>query len=459
MRARELPFTIALAVTLTGCASQYHDTGGPKPRPLGSSLETYRAPPEPSKLVVQPAGPEEPTGVISLREALSFALMKNPKLAVFSWEVRAQEARIIQAGLLPNPEIAVEAENFTGSGAFNGFGAAETTFSLGQLIELGGKRELRQRLAAFDRDLAGWDYESQRLAVYGDVAIAFVSILAAQERVELAKDLIRTAEEAVETVARQVRVGAVSPVEATRARVALATAQLDRDKTRHELAAGRQRLAATWGSTAPAFSAVTGDLFGVVAPPSIERLRTKVENNPAIARRVSELEQRKATLALEEVQWIPDVTVGGGLRLIHESADAAVVAEIGIPLPVFDRNQGTILEARHRLAMAQEERRTAEVELHTEVGITYEDLLSAFEETTSLRDKVIPEAQRAFDTAGEAYRRGLFRYLEVLDAQRTLFELRGRLIDALENYHQAAAAMERLIGQPLDTVGDVDARP
>lgn len=449
-----LPLTFALTITLAGCATQYQESRLPQPRPLGSDLPAYRALPSNSVTAVNPRGTEDPTDVISLRQALSLALMKNPRLAVFSWKVRAREARILQAGLLPNPELTIAVENFAGSGAFRGFAGAETTISLGQLIELGGKRRLRQRLAALDRDLAGWKYESERLQVYGTVASAFVSILAAQERVALAEELIRIDEEAIETVARRVRAGAVSPVEATRARVALATAQLDREKARHDLAAARHRLAATWGSRAPTFSGVTGNLLDVVAPPSLAGLMTKVESNPAVALWVSEIEQRKTTVALEEAQSVPDVTVGGGLRLVHEGPDVAFVAEVGIPLPIFDRSQGAILEARHRVAMAEQERRAAEVELSVGVGTTYESLLSAFHEKTILESEVIPEAQRAFDTAGEAYRRGLFRYLDVLDAQRTLFELRGRLVDALENYHQAAAAMERLIAQPLNTVGD-----
>src|SRR5262245_55870264 len=58
----------------------------------------------------------EPTGTISLRDALAAALLHNPELAAFSSEVRAREARALQAGLLPNPELDTEFEDFAGSG-------------------------------------------------------------------------------------------------------------------------------------------------------------------------------------------------------------------------------------------------------------------------------------------------------------------------------------------------------
>ena len=84
--------------------------------------------------------PRFPTGVIDLRDALAAALLGNPDLAAFSWEVRAREARTLQAGRFPNPELATEFEDFGGSGDRSGWQSAQSTLSLSQLIELGGKR-------------------------------------------------------------------------------------------------------------------------------------------------------------------------------------------------------------------------------------------------------------------------------------------------------------------------------
>ena len=134
---------------------------------------------------------------------------------------------------------------------------------------------------------------------------------------------------------------------------------------------------------------------------------------------------------------------------MHESEDNAFLVEVGVPIPIFNRNQGAILEARHRLAKVDEERRAVEVGVRLALGVGYEALMSAFEEATALGSRVIPEARQAFDTVGDGYRKGLFGYLDVLDAQRTLFELRSRYIDALADYHRAAADVERLIGEPM----------
>ena len=66
---------------------------------------------------------------------------------------------------------------------------------------------------------------------------------------------------------------------------------------------------------------------------------------------------------------------------------------------------------------------------------------------------MLPEAVLAHEGVQRGYQRGLFRYVDVLDAQRTLFELKGRELRALGDYHRAVAAVERLIGEPLLEAG------
>ena len=111
--------------------------------------------------------------------------MQHPRLAAFGWEVRAGEARTLQASLPPNPEVGIEVENFAGSGALRGFRGTEITIHLSQLIELAGKRQKRTRVAALERDLVAWDYEATRIDVLTQVTQAFVEVLSAQERLRL----------------------------------------------------------------------------------------------------------------------------------------------------------------------------------------------------------------------------------------------------------------------------------
>lgn len=402
----------------------------------------------PASIFAAPPGPE-PAGRLTLQEAQRLALDRNPVLAAASWEVQARESAALQAGLRANPELMLEMENFSGTGDLAGFRNAETTVGVGQLFELGGKRAKRRHLTSLARDLAEWDRETLRLDVFAEATRSFVTVLAAQQAVELQLELVRVAEESLESVARQIKAGAVSPVEEARARVALAATRLDLEDARRELAAARLSLAATWGSVSPSFESAEGELAPPQAPPPFEVLAGRVSANPDLARWNVEMEERRAAVALAASERIPDLTAAGGLRRFHGGDASALTLGVGIPLPLVNRNQGGIREARQRLAQADFERRAAEVSARTLLGITYEGLLRTYRETTTLRDELLPEAERAYAMTSESYRRGLIRYLEVLDAQRTLFELRGREIAALADYHRTVAELERLVGEPL----------
>ena len=157
-----------------------------------------------------------------------------------------------------------------------------------------------------------------------------------------------------------------------------------------------------------------------------------------------------AAVVLQEAVRVPDPTLAGGVRHFKESGDRAFVAAISIPLPLFDRNQGRILEARRRLAKAERERAAAESRAHAALAETVQTLTTAFAEIEALRTAIIPGAQSAFEAVGEGYRQGKFGFLDVLDAQRTFFEAKDRYVDALAAYHKGIADLERITGKRVD---------
>jgi cobalt-zinc-cadmium efflux system outer membrane protein len=287
------------------------------------------------------------------------------------------------------------------------------------------------------------------LSVLADATKAFVKVLEIQERLALAADLTKLAERSLATVAATVRAGAVSPVEETRARVALSRSTLERIQLEREFDAATAALAATWGAPAVTFERVRGDLHITAPPPELNALLSALPRNPDLARWTTELDARKASLAVEEARRIPSIGVQLGGRHYADTEDGALVAGFVVPLPLFDRNQGGILEAQRRLGKARLERVAAETGVRARLAATYQALDAAFRRAETLERTTIPEAERLYRGAEDAYTKGLYRYLEVLDAQRTLFELRGERLQALAVYHTAAADLERLIGGSL----------
>jgi cobalt-zinc-cadmium efflux system outer membrane protein len=396
---------------------------------------------------------EEPRGMLSLRDVLRLTLLSNPELSAFAYERRAAEARTIQAGVLPNPAFSVELENVGGTGATTkGVRAPEATLQLSQLIELGGKRAKRMRLAGLERELTGWDYEIKRLEVLTNAKKAFVDVLATGEHIAFSADLLRLALQVQRTVSERVHAGKVSPIEETRTRVAVSTARLQTQQARTSHEAAKKRLAASWGSTTPLFEGVSGSLSLTAPVPSMEAFAARVQMNPDIARWVSEIDARRAHVEVARSRTIPDLTVSGGVRYFNETKESAWVLGFSLPLPLFDRNQSGILEASARLTKAELERHAAEVRVSTALAEAYQSLVNAATEVTTLQNEVLPAAEEAFQATQEGYRLGKFGFLDVLDIQRTLFETRGRYLEALAIYHKAVADLERLSGAELHTV-------
>jgi cobalt-zinc-cadmium efflux system outer membrane protein len=441
---------VALCLLATvGCSSGARQIAHPEPPKPGQVVDRNIA------INTGVTTPDAPTtvpasGPITLRQSLALAIHNNPRLAAFSWEVRAREAAALQAGLLPNPELTITSENFGGSNDLSGFDGAENTVVLSQLIELGGKRGKRLEVARLEEALAGWDYEVTRIDTFTDVALAFLNVLASQERRELAVELVTAGDEALRTVSKQVEAGAASSVEKNRAEVALASSRVELLRRTRELESARSRLVALWGSTDATSTEANGDLeSNVVPPPALPTLLSQIASNPDIGRWAAELSAGRARVALEESKGVPDLTLGGGPRWFNESNDNAFVVEVSVPLPLFDRNQGTTLEARHRLAKTTSEQRSAQIAVSVALKNSYRELSSAYDTITALRNEVIPIAIEAYQGATSAYRRGVFRYLDVLDTQRTLFALRTEYLTALFDYHTAVARVERLIGRTL----------
>ena len=443
-RRRRLATLLALCLYGVACTTPLPPL--PEARPLGRGLDPASA----AGFDRTPAGEfQEPEGTLTLPVVLSAALRNSPRLEAFDWQVRADEARALQAGLLPNPSLAIEGENFAGGGDFTGYDVAETTLFLGQLVELGGKRAARRRMALLERELSGWDYEAARLDVLTETTQLFVAALGARRRLELANEILRVSKESLAATRARVRAGAASSVEEARSEVAVATMEVERARRELELEAARSALASAWAGT-PRFGELDGDLSALRALPSLEQVAAALAENPDLARWTSERIRRETEISLARAGAIPDVTAGLGVRHFNESDDAALVFAVEIPFPVFDRSQGRVAAAHAEARRADALARDARLRLSRELLGAHAAASAAHQSARTLEERVLPQAQAAFERTRQAYRKGLFRLVDVLDAQRTLFDAQTEYVNALERYHTTRAELERLAGSPLD---------
>ncbi len=400
------------------------------------------------------AGPPTPTGDLTLADVLSLAVAHHPRLDAYSVEIRAAEARAIQAGRWPNPELEVELENVAGSGHFAGIDAAESTLSLAQTFPLGDDIARRRELADIRTQQAIWRYEMERLSVLLEATQRFINALAADRRIELAQSELELARATQRLTLQRVEAGEVSPVERTRVIVPVITAEIALQRARRERESAYRRVAMSWGGREVTFEAVRAQLEGLGPLPAPQQLVRLINDNPQVAHWATRISAHVAEQHLVEAEAAPDLIGRIGVKHHNENDDVAFVLGISLPLPVFDRRQGDVLAARWGAESARQRQRDAELRLESMLSSSYADLAGAHDEVIALRDKALPAATDALQATQQAFEEGEFPFIDVLDAQRTLFELQARYVDALVAYHTAAAEIESLIGRRLSELND-----
>jgi cobalt-zinc-cadmium efflux system outer membrane protein len=385
-----------------------------------------------------------PVSSLTLAGALARAAENNPALAAQSYDERAAEALIEQAGLRPNPTLDVTAENFLGTGNVQGVNSLETTVQASQTFERGGKRDRRVALASRERETATKEYAVRRSEVLASAAVAYVETLAAQERLTLAEEPLKLARETLAVVDARVKEGAASPAESARARAALASAQGEFARAQASLIAARAALAATWGGRAGDVGTLPGHIRLPDTLPTEDIFLSHIARHPRFEFQQAVIESRRASLDLEKAQSAQDVTVGGGVRFLREGSDAAFVAGVSIPLPVRNKNQGNIRAARETLAGSEQTLRTVESELRVSVTDACQKLAAAHTAAQTLRRDALPATEEAHAVVRRAYEEGQLPLIDVLDAQRALVSLRRDILDAESDYAIALARAEGL---------------
>lgn len=391
----------------------------------------------------------EPRGELTLADAIAAALQRNPSLQNAEFDIRTADARIMQAQLRPNPELGIALENFGGSGSLHGTNTLESTLTLSQVIELGGKRSRRVDAARYDRDSASIEREAAQLDVLADVTRRFIDVAEQQEQLLLTRCTTALAEKTLTAISARVAAARAPLAEKSRATIALGRARLEQQQAEQSLLTAHRRLAALWGSTEPRFGDAKTNLFDLPTVASFENLTARLQSSPDFLRFTSESRLRDAEWQLAMAQAKSDVTVGAGLRRFEETGDNGFVVNFSMPLPFANRNQGAIREASIRRDQVQVQQQAAFITTQANLFEFYQQLQLARTEVTSLRTQLIPQAEIALKQTHDGYERGRFSYLELADAQRELLELQRTAIAAAATYHRVLAEIERLTREPL----------
>jgi cobalt-zinc-cadmium efflux system outer membrane protein len=385
---------------------------------------------------------KESAGSLTLQDALNMALQANPDIAVALREREAIEGIKMQAAVRPNPSISTTIQDARRA-------SRETTLEFSQELELGNKRSARMEAADLFVDKATAKLDRKKAEVHANVVTTFYEVLAAQERLGLAKSSVEIAELALDAAAKRVKAGKSAPVEETKSRIAESTAKIELNQTNSHLNNWRRRLSALWGNTSPTFNSAAGSIIDIPTIVALSELSAMLNDAPAIKLAKAEVNARDAVIQIERSKATPNITISAGVVNNQELGRNQALLGFSLPIPLFDRNQGNLQEAVSRKYKAQDALIALKSRLEVNLSNQYQRFETARQASESLHTKILPNAQSAFDAANKGFIAGKFNFLDMLDAQRTLFQAKSQYVQSLLEAHQAMAEIERILGDVI----------
>lgn len=395
---------------------------------LGLSLQALFA----GAALAEPAPP--------FRELLRQAQTTAPRLAEARAEIARAEGLARQARAIPNPTVGVEVENFSAS---NGLQIAETTASVEQTIELGGKRSARISAGRADVEAARRRAARVQAEYAFDLAAAYAEAEGAERRLQLAAEGLELAQEDGRIATVLVDAGREADLRRVQAQAAVQAARAGVDEAKAARATAFSNLTALAGAPAPITSipaSLLDEADRVFPAPEPSPL-----TSPSYLAAEAEREAAARRVRVERAQAVPDVTVSVGVRRMQEEDATAMVAGVSMPFPIFDRNRGNISAARAELNAAEARLNAARLDAEAAARSGVARVTAAETRLAAAREGE-RTAEEAYRLTRLGYEGGKLALVELLSARRALTEARTQTIEAATERLSAQAALARLAG-------------
>ncbi len=381
---------------------------------------------------------------LSLHDAIKAALVHSPALGSKAQQAEAMHEAASKARAFPNPELSVEVENIGGDGAYKGFDGAEITYGMSQIVELPGKRSGRSDVAGGEGRRSLYERDAARLDLIRDVMTAYAALVAAEDGLTISREERALASNVYESVAAKVDAGKEPPIQKSKAAIELSSSSLASERAERSVQTARSTLENLMGGSLSGFSVSASTLPDMKQPDGIASYVAMLNATPDALVYDANIRTAQSALSLEKANVLPDPTFNIGVRDYREDNEQAFLAGVSFPFPVFDMNRAGVARAGHEYNAAMLDKAQGQLSAQTALIQSYEAFSNAYREHQVLTETILPGAQDAFDVAREGYRAGKFGYLEVLDAQRTLFEARKQSVQTKFDYYRELAAIDRL---------------
>lgn len=398
-------------------------------------------------LLSSPIVAESPQPSYTIDDLKSIARSTHPSLAAVDAGIEQAKGALRHSKAYPNPVFAVAGGR--GKPRGGGDSRSESSFELVQPIELPGVRNWRARVTELGLEGAELERVVAESAIDASVTRLAYTVLAGRQRVEIARESTRVAEQLNELLERRVELGESSPLEAA--------------KARSEWFARRRDLldaTSTFDAVRSALNVFCGNRLGaryeVVyvpdrAPPAelpadlVDRMRA---HNPALAGAEVAVRQAEAGIESERKSALPQIDVFAG----HDTEldRTATNVGVGLRIPLWNRNQGAIDTATANRLRTAREKEVLDLGLETELSRAATKYRRARAAIALHVEGWTSTAEESLRIATFSFENGEASLLEVLDAQRSSLEVQLAEVNARTALRLARAEIERLIGGPIE---------
>jgi cobalt-zinc-cadmium efflux system outer membrane protein len=382
-------------------------------------------------------------GTLTLADLEQMAMNANPSVARAAALVQEARGNWVQVGLPVNPSFGYEGQQIGSGGR-----AEQDGVFLGQEFVRGGKLGLNRQVAAQQWARREQELAAQQQRVLTDVRISYYQVLIAERQEKLTVELRDIAAESVKVAEALLKGKEVGQVDIVQAQLELGNAQILTQNAKNRYAAAWRTLATVIGNSNLPPQPLVGDVDESRPEHSWEMSREKLlTSSPEIAAAMTDIERARWALERAYVEKVPNVTVQGLVNWrdngIGGRPDGAL--SVGVPLPLWNRNQGGIIQAQGQVAAAERALDQLELALENRLVPVFERYASALNQVNTYRSQLLPAAQQSLDLARRLYQAGETPYLNLLTAQRSYSQTNVNYLESLRELRSADAEIEGLL--------------
>jgi cobalt-zinc-cadmium efflux system outer membrane protein len=386
---------------------------------------------------------------ITLAELENMALRAHPSIEQANAGVRSAQALRRQAGFYPNPTVGYSGEDINRGSVFN---YGEHGVFVEQRIVTGGKLGIARKIA--EQNIAQSEAErgAQRQRILNTVRSLYYQALGEQRLLQVRTELAAIARRTVQTTRELQNIGQADrpdllavDIEAQRLELGLVTGKNALDRTWRQLAAAT-------GNPALQPTTLEGNIEELPKIAFDDALAKLLAESPEL--KIAETATARSTIGVDQARRavVPDLVARVGAHYNRERLEVnnrqvgwQASAEIGVELPIFNRNQGNIAAARADAERARFAVERTRLNLRSRLAAAFREYQDAVAAAERYRAEMIPKAQEAYELYQRNFRQMATAYPNVLMTQRNLFQLQEDYAQTLVTAWQRAVEIQGLL--------------